>query len=268
MFSIELAVIVAATAFTQLSNQSITPGKMALDMNVECVSLLGKNLYATPAEGDTLKALEARLAKADKLVAEQPEDPAVYTELGNALNSLWRYHDAARAYSHAIALNPADATAYALRANAFGVLRQFKQARADFQHASAIDPKNADHWTGIGITNYLLGEFNAAHEAFLTASRSAPSAHTAGLIVTWDSWAAPRATPAQTPVAGEPDNAANGEQVRYLAGLEMLQANDRDGALAVWHGLAESNNWTSIWVIAAEAEIAAIEGAKNMKSSV
>lgn len=270
MMTVSLALALTGAALSQLSNQHITPGKMALDMNVECVSLLGKNLYAQPIEGTDIKSLQARLAEADKHVAAQPENAAVYLEQGNVLKALWRYHDAVHAYSRAIALNPADAKAYSLRAEAFGVLRQFAQARTDYQHASALEPQNADHWAGIGMASYLLRDFKGAHDAFVKANELGPSPHTKSLIVTWDAWAAPRVSPAETPLPadtptlGEPD----ADRSRYAEGVTQLLAGNRDEAIATWRALADANNWTSIWVIAAEAEVAAIDGAKKMKPLV
>ncbi len=268
MMTVSLALALTGAALSQLSSQHITPGKMALDMNVECVSLLGKNLYAKPLEGTDIKALQARLAEADKHVAAQPENPAVRLEQGNALKALWHYHDAVQAYSRAIALNPADANAYSLRADAFVVLRQFSQARADYQHASALEPQNAEPWVGIGIASYLLRDFRGAHDAFTKALELGPSAYPAWLIGTWDAWAAPRVSPAQTPLPGGTPGEPDVERSRYAEGVTQLLAGNRDEAIATWRALADSGNWVSIWVIAAEAELAAIEGAKKMKPLV
>lgn len=242
---------------------------IVLDMNVEVVSLLGEKLYRTPAEGEELKKLEATLAEAEKHVAAQPENPAVYVELGQALEALWRCHDAAQAYTKAISLAPDDAAHFARRGNVFIVLRQFQQASNDFQHAIAIAPDGFEGWRGFGLASYMQQKFKEAHEAFVKAITLAPAGSTqAGPeIAMWDFLLAQRVTPEIAPVSHGGAYFQTAEMTAYFDGWNELQGGDSAAAVQKWRALVDStSNWPSLAVIAAEAEIAAIEGSKKMKS--
>jgi tetratricopeptide (TPR) repeat protein len=263
MLNISLALAVFASALAQVQSPHHTPGKMALDMNVECVSLLGENLYRTPAEGDALKKLEAALAEADKHAAAQPDNPAVHIARGQALAGLWRYHDAAQAYTRVIALATSDAEAFARRGNMFFLLRLFDQAKIDFEHATALAPQTAAHWIGVGMSDYLRGKYAEAEKAFAQAQQTAASDEEKTISGFWENLTQRRL--GQPAAADAPMWPWMSD---YAAGVDKLLAGDQPGALESLRQLADdSADWPMLPHIAAEAEIAAITGSKKMTSA-
>ena len=101
---LNLALMLTATTalLAQAAPANRATPKVALDLNVECVSLLGTNFYRTPAEGEALEALERRLAEVNRNAQTQPDNPAAHMALGQALEALWRYRDAAQAFPRAM----------------------------------------------------------------------------------------------------------------------------------------------------------------------
>ncbi len=236
--------------------------KNVLDMNVELVSLLGQKLYRTPAEGDALKALESALAEAEKHAEAQPDNAAVHVERAQALGALWRYHDAAQAYTKAISLAPADSELFSHRGNIFILLRQFDQAKMDYEQATAIAPQIANGWLGLGITHYLRQKFEDAAKAFAEASRLPMMDAEKDVAGFWSELTQRR--------LGKPANASApgwAWMTAYVAGLDRLLAGDKPGALVAWHTIADNAaDWPMLPHITAEADIAALEGSKKMKA--
>lgn len=60
----------------------------------EVISLLGKELYATPAEGEELLKLQNALKEAMRQVKADPKNPENIILHGRRLAYLWRYHEA------------------------------------------------------------------------------------------------------------------------------------------------------------------------------
>ncbi len=244
--------------------------KIALDMKVELVSLLGQKLYATPTTGDALKKLEAAFADATKNATAQPGNPAAHVELGRALEALWKYHDAAQAYTKAISLSPADGALFALRGHVFIVLRQFEQAKNDFQHATTLSPQLSDTWKGLGIANYLTQKFDDADKALAEAMRVETDNGGKAYIDRWVEVVDIRLARPQDPTGYRISGILSTLDMilmKYTGGLKKFVSKDKNGALADWHALVDSTpNWTELGVVAAEAEIAAIEGSKKMKA--
>jgi len=262
-----LALALVAGAFGQLASPHYTPGKMALDMNVECVSLLGKNLYAEKAQGDA----EKRLNEAAKHVTAQPENPDVHLELGNTLAALRRFHEAAQEYSKALALSPNSAGIYALRGDAFLTLRMFEQAKADFEHAAAIAPQSPVGWRGIGIASYLMHKFDDADKALGQAIALESDNVAKADIDLWKMQCEQRLGQDTTPNKLRPSGILSHydeRMIEYTKGCGESAKGQQDSAIEIWRALADSGDWTSPWVIAAEAEVAAVDGTKKMKPLV
>lgn len=258
-----LTVALIGAAISHAHAADHAPPKMALDMNVECVSLLGENLYRTPAEGAELKVLEGQLAEAQKNADAQPENPAVHLARGQALAALWRYHDAAQAYTKAIALAPQSAgEAYSRRANSFLVLRLFDLAKIDYEQSVAVAPETATSWLGLGITNYLRQQFEAADRAFTKALELPLSDEERPVAGFWKELTNRR--------LGKPANTAAPTwpfMSEFSAAADKLVARDEAGALQAFRDIVASNEWPVLPRIAAESEIAAIEGSKKMRSA-
>ncbi len=263
MLNFSLVVAVVAAALAQTPSQQHIPSKIALDMNVECVSLLGENFYRTPAEGEALKKLEAALSDAQKHAEAQPDNPALHIALGQALGGLWRYHDAAQAYSKAIALDPGNAEAFARRGNVFILLRQFSQSANDYKHAVALAPESGQHQIGLGMALYLDRKFAEADEVFARALSSPLAEAEKPVAGFWK-----ELTQRRLGGAPNPDAPVWPFMAEYAVGVEKLLAGDEAGALEVWRAIADDpKDWPWLTHIAAEAEIAAIEGSKKMKSA-
>ncbi len=260
MHALALSLIIAGAALAQGPHPQGVK-HIVLDMNVECVSLRGEKLYRTPAEGEELKKLEAALAEAEKHVAAQPDNPAVHLEHAEALSKLWRYHDAAQAYTKVISLSPDDAKAYAHRGNMFVLLRLFDQAKIDWEQAAAIDPTSAEHRIGMGLSNYLRQKFAEADKNFEDALALSPNDNQKKVAAFMHNLTQQR--------LGKPADPATQEwtwMMPYAAGLDKLLAGDKTGALADWHAIADDlKQWPMLPNIMAESEIATLEGLKKMK---
>lgn len=262
MQSLAVSLILVGAALADSHPQGVK--HIVLDMNVEVVSLLGEPLYRTlPQGGPAQKDLEAAFAEAEKHVAAQPENPAVYVELGQACEGLFRYHDAAQAYTKAISLTPDDGALFARRGYTFIVLRQFQQASNDFQHASAIMPANADAWRGLGLASYLLHDFEKAESHFREVIKANGNNDPAAV---WMTFAMVRTDRGKDAPLAEPEASIKALGLNeYWSGLAKLKS-DSSGALSTWKVVVEKNaDWSSLSVIASEVEIAAIEGTKKMK---
>lgn len=265
MQSLAMSLILVGAALADSHPQGVK--HIVLDMNVELVSLLGKPLYRTlPKEGPSQKDLEAIFAEAQKHVDAQPDNPAVYVELGQAYEGLWRYHDAAQTYTKAISLTPEDGTHFARRGYTFIVLRQFQQASNDFQHATALDSQHADAWKGLGIAAYMLQKYEDADKYLAEAMRLETDNVAKAFTDRWVEIVEIR-------LGKSPDGLRESgilstidvNLLKYIDGLRKSLENNQAGALAAWREAASLDVWNEWSVIAAEVEIAAIEGAKKMK---
>jgi len=261
------ALAIVAGAVGQLSSPHYTPGKMALDMNVECVSLLGKNLYANKPQAKDDKRLE----EAANHAAAQPDNPQVHVDLAMQLAMLRRYHEAAQAISKAIALNPSNADLYAFRGNAFLRLRLFEQAKADFENGIAVNPQSVNAWEGFGVANFLLKDFRKALDSLNKASEIAPSEASKIEI---DMWREQAAQKLGKPVDLKTNSRSGLLSTDTMDWLGFKNASDQaaqgnqERALEKWRELTDYPDWTSLWVIAAEVEVAAVDGTKKMKPLV
>jgi tetratricopeptide (TPR) repeat protein len=132
----------------------------------EVVSLLGKKLYAAPAEGEELAKLQAGLAAALREVEADPGNVETIIAYGRALAGLWRYHEAIDVYSKGIEAHPGEAMLYRHRGHRYISIREFGKAASDMARAAALNDKDFDIWYHLGLAHYLLGEFDKARAAY------------------------------------------------------------------------------------------------------
>ena len=122
----------------------------------------------------------------------------------------------------------------------------------------------------MGISHYMMHEFDKAKAALERAMTLESTSIAKAMIQRWMAQAGQRLgksvelDPGLELIVSTFDYSWH----KYAEGHNKFAANDGAGAMEIWRNLADSDDWTSIWVIAAEAEVAALEGAKNMKPSV
>jgi tetratricopeptide (TPR) repeat protein len=135
-------------------------------MKPEVVSLLGRKLYAVPAEGEELAKLQANLEEAIRAVEADPDNPESFIAYGRALAGLWRYHEAIEVYSKGITAHPGEAMLYRHRGHRYISIRDFDKAASDLAKAAALNEKDFDIWYHLGLAHYLRGEFDEARAAY------------------------------------------------------------------------------------------------------
>jgi len=128
----------------------------------EVISLLGKKLYATPAQGEALLELKKELEKARKDFEADPQNPELIIMFGRRLAYLWRYHEAIDVFTKGIEKNPNYAMLYRHRGHRYISIREFEKAVADLKKAADLDRKNFDIWYHLGLAFYLKGDFQKA----------------------------------------------------------------------------------------------------------
>jgi tetratricopeptide (TPR) repeat protein len=137
-----------------------------MDKEPEVVSLLGKKLYATPAEGEELAKLQATLEEAARALETSPDNLEAIIAYGRALAGLWRYHEAIEVYSNGIKVHPDEAMLYRHRGHRYISIREFGKAASDMAKAAALNDKDFDIWYHLGLAYYLLGDFDKARAAY------------------------------------------------------------------------------------------------------
>ena len=132
----------------------------------EVVSLLGKKLYAAPAEGEELAKLQGTLEEAARALETSPDNLEAIIVYGRALAGLWRYHEAIEVYSKGIKVHPDEAMLYRHRGHRYISIREFGKAASDMAKAAALNDKDFDIWYHLGLAHYLLGDFDKARAAY------------------------------------------------------------------------------------------------------
>lgn len=115
-------------------------------------------LYNTDPDPAVLAAMDA--------LRGNEENGDLWMELGLAYAKQYMMRDAVEAYSRAIACDPFKGIYYRHRGHRFISCWQFKEAAADFTMASRLIPDNWDVWYHLGLSWYLLGEYEKAEKAY------------------------------------------------------------------------------------------------------
>jgi tetratricopeptide (TPR) repeat protein len=151
----------------------------------EVVSLLGKKLYAAPAEGEELAKLQAGLAEAIRAVEADPGNVETIIAYGRALAGLWRYHEAIDVYSKGIEAHPGEAMLYRHRGHRYISIREFGKAASDMAKAASLNDKDFDIWYHLGLAHYLRGEFDKARAAYESCLKVAQDDDSTIAISNW-----------------------------------------------------------------------------------
>lgn len=132
----------------------------------EVVSLLGKEFFATPEEGEELVKLQNDLKEALIKVEANPDDPENIIMYGRRLAYLWRYHEAIEIYSKGIEKYPDYALLFRHRGHRYISIRKFDKAVVDLTRASELNDHDFDIWYHLGLAHFLMGEFDEALHAY------------------------------------------------------------------------------------------------------
>jgi len=135
----------------------------------EIVSLLGKNLYATPADGidgQELLKFQKDLEEAKKSYDADPNNPENIILYGNSLANLWRFHEAIHVFSKGIEKHPGYAMLYRYRGHRYISVRDFDNAVADLTKAAELNDHDQEIWYHLGLAHYLKGNFEKALSSY------------------------------------------------------------------------------------------------------
>lgn len=107
------------------------------------------------------KALEvARQLESD------PKNAELWKEYGLELARGMFMRESVEAFSRAIALEPFEGILYRHRGHRHLSCWEFAEAAADFEVAARLIPENWDVWYHLGLSYYLLGEYDDAQHAY------------------------------------------------------------------------------------------------------
>lgn len=99
-------------------------------------------------------------------VQTEPYNDELWMKLGLAYADQKLYRDACDAYSMAIAINPFCGIYHRHRAHRYLSCWRFEDACADFVTASRLIPENWDVWYHLGLSYFLLNDYEKAAEAY------------------------------------------------------------------------------------------------------
>jgi tetratricopeptide (TPR) repeat protein len=139
----------------------------AEDEKPEVISLLGRELYARPAQGAELEELQRNLAEAEREFKADPDDPEKIIMYGRRMAYLWRYHEAIEIFSQGIEQFPEQAMLYRHRGHRYISIRDFGRAVDDLTIASLLEDSDFDIWYHLALAQYLKGDFAAAEQSWL-----------------------------------------------------------------------------------------------------
>ena len=114
---------------------------------------------STYTPDEEFAAIEAKLA-------EDPDNAQLWMEKGLALAGAELYRESEECYAHAISLEPFNGILYRHMAHRMLSQWRFEDARAGFTIASRLIPDNWDVWYHLGLSYYLLREYDLAQAAY------------------------------------------------------------------------------------------------------
>lgn len=133
----------------------------------EIVSLLGEPLYAEAlGAGGNAEALEQRVTEARAAFEADPEDAAKYIAYADAVAVTGRYQEAIGLYTIGLQKWPEEPMLYCRRGHRYVNTRQFERARQDLEHALTLKDDSFDIWYHLGLSHWMLGDFEEARKAF------------------------------------------------------------------------------------------------------
>ena len=167
------------------------------DSEVLGKSLLGKPLCAPVFSDEYRIKLENNLTDAKKHLESHLDDPEAKVWVGRRLAYLGKHHESIEFYSKSIQEHPNFAPLYRHRGHRYFVLRMFDEAIQDFEKATTlfngypdeveqdgipnsanipISTLQTNSWHHLGLSYYMLADFDKAEYAFLQSVNIAPNA--------------------------------------------------------------------------------------------
>jgi acetylornithine deacetylase/succinyl-diaminopimelate desuccinylase-like protein len=137
------------------------------ETKLEVTSALGTKFYSLPDE-------KGVVAAAEKALAADPRNPALFLKLALAQASVWEDREAVETCTRGLAVAPDRADLLIERGHRELPLRQFDMAKDDLARAVKLDPKQTEGWYHLGLAHYFTGEFGQAGDAFQHAVETAP----------------------------------------------------------------------------------------------
>lgn len=125
-----------------------------------------KKDYQVRSPERTQVELSAEVKEIDEKIAADPKNGDLWMERGLALAKQRLMREAVEAYSKAISLDPFKGIYYRHRAHRHLSCWEFQEACADFEVASRLIPDNWDVWYHLGLSHFLLGEYEEAVPAY------------------------------------------------------------------------------------------------------
>jgi tetratricopeptide (TPR) repeat protein len=105
-----------------------------------------------------------------QLLDQQPTNPALWSNRGNARVSQNKLEDAISDYNHAIEIAPDQPDPYLNRGVALEGLGQWKDAISDYNHVLEIDDQDPVAYNNLGNANAGLGNWESAVEDYQRAA--------------------------------------------------------------------------------------------------
>ncbi len=108
---------------------------------------------------EEVKTIETQLA-------EDETNTELWMKKGLALAKQMHFREAIAAYSMGLSYNPFHALSLRHRGHRLLSTYRFEEAAFDFELSSRIDPSNWDTWYHLGLSYYLIGDFERANNAY------------------------------------------------------------------------------------------------------
>jgi Flp pilus assembly protein TadD len=118
--------------------------------------------------------LDTALELFEKVVAQYPERPEGYNNLGALFTSLGRFAKAEDCFGQILSILPDNCNVHYNRGIVRIRLQKFDDAIADFNVALAVQPDDADCWNNLGVATFLKQDFSDARTHFQKALELVP----------------------------------------------------------------------------------------------
>lgn len=118
--------------------------------------------------------LDTALVKFQEVVAQFPERPEGFNNLGALYTALGQFAQAEACFSRVLDVLPDNDNVRYNRGVVRIRLREFSAAMADFEVVLATNPHDADCWNNLGVAVFLQQDFRNARDHFQRALELAP----------------------------------------------------------------------------------------------